>query len=91
VCRPCKESTDKAPSRASRLDCGALKLRSNLYLMVAGALAPVVVLAVAAAALLVQHERDTMEQEAVGRTHSAMSAVDAEVRGHLTALQALAA
>jgi signal transduction histidine kinase len=59
--------------------------------MVAGALAPVVVLAVAAAALLVRHERDTMEEEAIGRTRSAMSAVDAELRGHLAALQALAA
>jgi signal transduction histidine kinase/CheY-like chemotaxis protein len=68
-----------------------VKLRSNLYLMVAGALAPVVVLAVAAAALLVQHERSTMEQEAIGRTRSAMSAIDAEIRGHLSAMQALAA
>src|SRR5688572_15357123 len=59
--------------------------------MVAGALAPVVVLAVAAASLLVQHERDTMEQEAIGRTRSAMSAIDAEIRGQLATMQALAA
>ena len=67
-----------------------MKLRSNLYLMVAGALAPVVLLAIAATVLLVRHERETMEEEAIGRTRSAMSAIDAEIRGHLTALQALA-
>jgi signal transduction histidine kinase len=59
--------------------------------MVAGALAPVVVLAVAAAALLVQHERDTMEQEAIGRTRSAMSAIDVTIQGHLETVQALSA
>ena len=68
-----------------------MKLRSHLYLLVAGALAPVVVFAVVSAALLVQHERLTMQREAIGRTRAAMSAVDAELRGHITTLQALAA
>jgi len=68
-----------------------MKLHPQLSLLVAGAVAPVLVLAVAAGALLVRHERQTMQSEAIGRTRSAMSAVDAEIRGHFTSLQALAA
>jgi PAS domain S-box-containing protein len=67
-----------------------LKLRSHLYLLVAGALTPVVLFAVVSAALLLQHERRTMEREAIGRARAAMSAVDAEMRGHMARLQALA-
>jgi PAS domain S-box-containing protein len=59
--------------------------------MVAGALTPVVLFAVVSAAQLVQHERRTLEREAIGRTRAAMSAIDAELRGHITTLQALAA
>jgi len=68
-----------------------MRLHPQLSLLVAGAVAPVLVLAVAAGALLVRHERQTMQSEAIGRTRSAMSAVDAEIRGHFTSLQALAA
>jgi PAS domain S-box-containing protein len=68
-----------------------LKLRSHLHLMVAGALAPVVLFAVISAALLVQHERRTIEREAIGRTRAAMSAIDAALLGHITTLKALAA
>jgi PAS domain S-box-containing protein len=59
--------------------------------MVAGALTPVALFAVVSVAQLVQHERRTMEREALGRTRAAMSAIDAELRGHITTLQALAA
>ena len=69
----------------------AMRLHPQLSLLVAVAVAPVLVLAVSAGVLLVRHERQTMEQEAIGRTQSAMSAVDAEIRGHFTAMQALAA
>jgi signal transduction histidine kinase len=65
-------------------------LHPQLSLLVFVAVAPVLVLAVTAGVLLVRHERSTMEQEAIGRTRSAMSAVDAEIRGHLTTLQVLA-
>ena len=68
-----------------------MRLHPQLSLLVAVAIAPVLVLAVAAGVLLVRHERQTMEQEAVGRTQSAMSAVEAEIRGHFGTLQALVA
>jgi PAS domain S-box-containing protein len=68
-----------------------LKLRSHLYLLVAGALAPVVLFAIASAALLVQHERRTIEREAIGRTRAAMSAIDAVLLGHMTTLKAVSA
>jgi signal transduction histidine kinase len=68
-----------------------MRLHPQLSLLVAVAVAPVLVLAVSAGILLVRHERQTMQQEAIGRTQSAMSAVDAEIRGHFTAIQALAA
>ena len=67
-----------------------MRLHPQLSLLVAGAVAPVLVLAMVAGVLLVRHERQTMQSEAIGRTRSAMSAVDAEVRGHFTAIQALA-
>jgi signal transduction histidine kinase/CheY-like chemotaxis protein len=67
-----------------------MRLHPQLSLLVAGAVAPVLVLAVAAGVLLVRHERQTLQHEAIGRTQSAMSAVDAEIRGHFTTVQALA-
>jgi PAS domain S-box-containing protein len=54
-------------------------------------LAPVVLFAVVSAALLVQHERRTIEREAIGRTRAAMSAIDAALLGHITTLKALVA
>ena len=60
-------------------------------MLAAGALAPVLALTVAAAFLIVSHERETMQREALGRARSAMSAIDAELRGHFTTLAALAA
>jgi signal transduction histidine kinase/CheY-like chemotaxis protein len=68
-----------------------MRLHPQLSLLVVGTVAPVLLLAVVAGVLLVRHERNTMEEEAIGRTRSAMSAVDALLRGHLTTLQALAA
>ena len=68
-----------------------MRLHPQLSLLVAVAIAPVLVLAVAAGVLLVRHERQTMKEEAIGRTQSAMSAVEADIRGHFAALQALVA
>jgi hypothetical protein len=62
-----------------------------LYLLVAGALTPMVVFAVVAALLLVEHGRETMQRDAIGRARSAMSAVDAHLRGSISALETLAA
>ena len=68
-----------------------MRLHSQLSLLVAVAVAPLLVLAVVAGVLLVRHERQTMQEEAIGRTRSAMSAVEADMRGHFATLQALAA
>ena len=66
-----------------------MRLHPQLSMLVAAAVAPVLVLAVAVGVLLVRHERSTMQSEALGRTRSAMSAVDADIRGHFASLQAL--
>jgi hypothetical protein len=60
-------------------------------MLVAGAVAAGAGAGGGAGVLLVRHERsDDAERGAIGRTRSAMSAVDAEIRGHFTTLQALA-
>jgi hypothetical protein len=68
-----------------------MTLRSRLSLLVAAALTPMVVFSVVAAVLLQKDERDTMARDGIGRARSAMSAVDAHLRGTLLALQTLAA
>ena len=65
--------------------------RLRLYLLVAGTLAPLIVFGVVAARQLVQHEREAVEREALGRARSAMSAVDAHLRGSIVSLETLAA
>ena len=64
---------------------------SALFLLAAGTLLPLAIFAIAAIDLLVQHERDTVKRDATGRVVSALTAVDAELRGSIAALQALAA
>jgi len=68
-----------------------VKLQSRLFLLVAAALAPMVVFATVAALMLLQHERETMERDAIGRARSAMSAVDTHLRGSIASLETLAA
>jgi hypothetical protein len=67
-----------------------MKLRSRLYLLVAGALTPMAVFAIVVALLLVQHERETLERDAVALARAAMSAVDAHLRGSIASLQSVA-
>jgi len=67
-----------------------MKLRSNLFFLVVAALAPMLVFAIVAAQLLLRHERQTMEREAIGRARAAMSAVDAHLRASIAALETLA-
>jgi signal transduction histidine kinase len=67
-----------------------MKLRSHLSLLVAGGVVPVLVVAVVAGILLVRHERQTIERDAIGRTRAAMSAIDAELRGVASSLGVLA-
>jgi hypothetical protein len=68
----------------------SMKLRSNLFVLVVAALAPMLVFAIVAAQLLLRHERQTMEREAIGRARAAMCAVDAHVRASIAALETLA-
>jgi hypothetical protein len=68
----------------------SMKLRSNLFILVVAALAPMLVFAMVAAQLLLRHERQTMEREAIGRARAVMSAVDAHLRASVAALETLA-
>jgi signal transduction histidine kinase/ActR/RegA family two-component response regulator len=68
-----------------------MTLRSNLFLLVIGTVLPVTVLALVLSYLLVQQEKETFRKGALDRNRAFMTAVDAEIRGHLTTLQALAA
>jgi len=67
-----------------------VKLRSRLFLLAAGTLAPMVAFAIVAALMLLQHEREAMERDAIGRARSAMSAVDTHLRGSIVSLETLA-
>jgi sensor domain CHASE-containing protein len=68
-----------------------MTLRSNLFLLVIGTVLPVTALALVLGYLLVQQEKETFRKGALDRNRAFMTAVDAEIRGHLTTLQALAA
>jgi signal transduction histidine kinase/CheY-like chemotaxis protein len=67
-----------------------MRLRTRLFLLVAGTVVPLVALAVGLGAILVDHERDTFRKLAIDRNRAFMSAVDAGIRGHVSTLQALA-
>ena len=68
-----------------------MKLRSQMMILVCGALAPLLIVAAIGGASLVRHERETLERGVVGMTRAAMTGVDAELRGVISALTALAA
>jgi signal transduction histidine kinase/ActR/RegA family two-component response regulator len=68
-----------------------MRLRTRLFLLVAGTVVPLVVLAIVLGAILVDHERATFQRLAMDRNRAFMTAVDAELNGHVTTLQAVAA
>jgi len=68
-----------------------MKPHPQLWLLVAGTVAPIAVFAVVAALLLVRHERQSLERDAIGRARAAMTAVDAHLRGSIVSLETLAA
>jgi hypothetical protein len=68
-----------------------MRLRSQLWLLVAATLAPMAAFAVYAAQQLIDDERAALERDAIGRARAAMSAVDAHLRGSIVSLQTLAA
>ena len=68
-----------------------MKLRSHLLLLSIATAAPVVALAVVIAVVVVKQERDALRDAAAERVVAVMSAIDAELRGSVATLRALAA
>jgi signal transduction histidine kinase/ActR/RegA family two-component response regulator len=68
-----------------------VKLRTSLFALVAGTAVPLVALAAVLAYFLLAHETATFRAGAQDRNRAFMTAVDTELRGHFTALRALAA
>jgi signal transduction histidine kinase len=68
-----------------------MKLRSHLLLLSIATAAPVMVLAVVVAWVVVKQERDTVRDAAGDRVVAVVSAIDAELRGSIATLRALAA
>ena len=68
-----------------------MRLRSHLLLLAFASAAPVMVLSVVIAVLVVQQERDTVRDAASDRVVAVMSAIDAELRGSVATLRAMAA
>lgn len=66
-----------------------MRLHSHLFILALSVALPLVALAVFATSLLVVGERQTMEREAIGRARAAMTAIDAELRGHVETAKAL--
>ena len=68
-----------------------MKLRSHLFSLAFGAIAPLAVLAVIAGVWLVENERETFRVGAEHRARALLTAVDTELKGHITSMEALAA
>ena len=66
------------------------KLRTRLLLLIAGTAIPLLALAAVLAYLLLEYERGTFREGALARNRAFISAVDAEIRGHMQVLAALA-
>jgi signal transduction histidine kinase/ActR/RegA family two-component response regulator len=66
------------------------KLRTRLLLLIAGTAIPLLALAAVLAYLLLEYERETFREGALARNRAFISAVDAEIRGHMQVLAALA-
>jgi signal transduction histidine kinase len=68
-----------------------MRLRSSLVTLVVATVVPLVLFAALVTVFLVRYERDNFIQAMVDRDRAFMSAVDAELKGNVTSLQALAA
>jgi signal transduction histidine kinase/ActR/RegA family two-component response regulator len=66
-----------------------LKLQAHLFRLVIAVVIPLVVLAILAGAYAVRNERESAEQSAGRIARAAMSAVDAEIRGSMSTIEAL--
>jgi signal transduction histidine kinase/ActR/RegA family two-component response regulator len=67
-----------------------MKLRTSLVRLVVGVVVPLVALAGVLSYLLVEQERESVRRGALDRNRAFMTAVDAEIRGQMQTLQALA-
>ena len=67
-----------------------MKLRSHLFVLAVSAVLPIVVFSAVISTILVERERDTFRRSAMERTRALMTAVDAELRGSMSTLLALA-
>jgi len=65
-------------------------LRSQLLLLAAGSLVPVLVLSFVLGYLVVAHEEQAFKAAALDRSRTFMTAVDAQVQGHMQTLNILA-
>ena len=68
-----------------------MRLRSHLLLLSIATAAPVVALATVIAVMVVKQERDSLRDAGGERVVAVLSAIDAEVRGSIATLRALAA
>src|SRR5689334_6387454 len=78
---------------ASVLPMGSspMRLRTALVLLVLATALPLVVFALLASAMLVKHQQETYVTAVKDRNRAFMSAVDAELKGTIVALQAMSA
>ena len=67
-----------------------MKLRAHLYRLVLVAITPILLLSILAGVYAVRNERESAERYATKIARAAMSAVDAELRGSMTTIRALA-
>ncbi len=70
---------------------GVMRLRTRLFQLVASTVVPLVILAIVLGGLLATREQETFRDGALARIRAFMTAVDAELGGHIRAVEALAA
>ena len=68
-----------------------MKLRSHLLVVTLATLVPMALFAIGGAYLLAERERDAFRRGAIERARAVMSAIDAELKGAVTTLEAMAA
>jgi signal transduction histidine kinase/ActR/RegA family two-component response regulator len=68
-----------------------MTIRAHLMLLAVGAVLPVLAFAILVSIVLVMQDRMTVERAATDRARAVMTAVDAELRGVITTLQAITA
>jgi signal transduction histidine kinase/ActR/RegA family two-component response regulator len=68
----------------------ALTIRSHLFLLALAAVVPVLAFAVAVSFLLIEQGREVIRNAAMDRARAMLTAIDAELRGSIRTLEALA-